>query len=234
MDARTKGASHIDGIHCPTCADHRPVDVDGGRAVYEVHGGHGLPFVRAKQPNPGSVFGLTCRVCATTALGVVYTGPNGLDLAILWSCLAGLTTKHTPPPVAYYLDQAGRCEAMGARSAAVAMYRAALEHLLHEQGFTTGMLDAKIKELVKRQAAGTGPAWAAHLDAALLSVLKELGNGAIHANGGDHTKQAAFDPGSIADIQAAVAALLEIVYEEPARASARMARLNAAAAVVQK
>ena len=75
------------------------------------------------------------------------------------STFGGLATPNTPPAVAFYLDQTSRVEAMSAYTAAVAMYRAAMESFLHERGFTSGRLKAKIDALVeadpKRSLGGT-------------------------------------------------------------------------------
>lgn len=64
----------------------------------------------------------------------------------------------------------------------ICMYRAALELLMFDKGFTKGMLDAKIKELVELIDAGQPPEWARDLDTEYLRVMKELGNAAIHPN----------------------------------------------------
>lgn len=112
-------------------------------------------------------------------------GQGGPELAVLQSCRGGLTTPQTPPAVAYYLDQAQRAQSVSARSAAVAMYRPALEHLLYEQGYKKGMLGTKLTDLEKDIAAGTAPKWAAELDTEFLALLKELGNASIHPNDGE-------------------------------------------------
>ena len=52
----------------------------------------------------------------------------------------GLAMPNTPEGVAFYLDQAAKSHSVGANSAAIAMYRGALEHLLFQQGYKTGML----------------------------------------------------------------------------------------------
>jgi hypothetical protein len=90
------------------------------------------------------------------------------------STYGGLSTPNTPPPVAYYLDQAHRARSVGALSAAAAMYRAALDQILFEQGFTEGTLGPKIGALEK-----ANPRWLANLDPAYLTVIKQIGDGAI-------------------------------------------------------
>jgi hypothetical protein len=146
--------------------------------------------------------------------------------------LGGLTTPHTPEGVAYYLDQAFRAQSVAAHSAAVAMYRAALEQLLFEQGFQRGMLREKIAALEKAVEAGTAPRWANDLDAEYLKVMKDLGNIAIHPNDGDIGRQGALDHDLIAHIMATFSELLASVYEEPILRESRLKALNAARAGV--
>jgi hypothetical protein len=159
----------------------------------------------------------------------VYRNAGRAAYAFLPESPGGLATPHTPAPVAYYLDQAYRAACVGAQSAAVSMHRAALEQLLFEQGYRTGMLAAKVEAFVKDVGAGQGPAWARHLDPDFLRVVKDLGNGAIHPNDGDITKQDAFDAQLVRAMSATFVELLERVYEEPHRRAARLASLRAAA-----
>jgi hypothetical protein len=79
-----------------------------------------------------------CLQCGTESTALLFEGPNGYELAVFPKVHGGLSTPHTPQPVAYYLDQAKRAQSVGANSAAVAMYRSALEHLLYEQATRTG------------------------------------------------------------------------------------------------
>jgi hypothetical protein len=140
---------------------------------------------------------LTCVQCDTNFTAVIYDGPDGRSLALLPSTYGGLTTPHTPPGVAYYLDQAQRSQSTGANSAAVAMFRGALEHLLFEQGFTKGTCGTKLIDLEKAVAAGTAPKWANELDGEFLQVMKKLGDGPIHPGDGDVGKQAACPKSSL-------------------------------------
>jgi hypothetical protein len=108
------------------------------------------------------------------------------------------------------------------------MGRAALEQLLFEQKFD-GMLGAQIKELLRRKEAGTAPSWAQSMDLAYVDALKEIGNGAIHSNGGNVDLQATIDEGLLNDIEAVIEFLLEEVYERPARDRERKHRLTTSA-----
>lgn len=178
-----------------------------------------------------TLFLASCRQCNTKLTIIVYAGPDGPDVAILWSVRGGLRTPATPAGVTYYLDQAARCEALGARSAAVAMYRGALEQLLHEQGYK-GMLNAKITALEKNLTDKTGPDWIHRLKPDFLRVLKDLGNGAIHPNDGDITRQQAFDTELLIGVRVTMEMLLELVYEQPGRDARLLQRLQTSAAMV--
>lgn len=208
----------VDGLFCPTCGTSRRVD---------------LSTISNDPSSLPALGAMRCRQCHKHAHGIVYAGPTGLELVIVRSVPGGVATPNTPEAVKYYLDQAGRSESAGARSAAVAMYRAALEQLLFGQGFTSGMLDAKIKALEAAIATGNGPTWGPRLDTEFLRVLKELGNGAIHTNGGDVKKQAVLDGALLLEVRATFEAVLDLIYEEPARKTASLAKLKAAAAIVK-
>ena len=108
-------------------------------------------------------------------------------------------------------------------SGAVAMYRAALEHPLHEQGYTDGMLGKRIDQLMNDPDA---PPWRDRLDAAYLGVINKLGNAAIHANDGDVGQQAAFEAELLLEVRELFIELLDEVYEQPARKARRIERLQ--------
>jgi hypothetical protein len=104
-------------------------------------------------------------------------GPKGPQWAVFPASIEGdVATPETPPGVAFYLDQAARCHSVGANSAAITMFRSALEWLLLDQGFTEPMLGPKRKALNRALEAGTAPQWASDLDPEFLDVIRQLGN----------------------------------------------------------
>jgi Domain of unknown function (DUF4145) len=224
----------VHGIHCPKCGAQRRVDIQthhlSGRLTSSATlASGGLVGGPADGPRPVSAFELSCVQCRTTATALVYEGPNGPDLVILWSHLGGLRTPHTPDGVAYYLDQAARSESVAARSAAVTMYRAACEQILLEQGFKKRMLGPKLGELEGLMTAGTAPKWASELHAEYLAVLKDLGNAATHAGDGDVSKQDELDTALLADVRIVVERLLESIYEQPLKDAGLLSRLRSKA-----
>lgn len=176
---------------------------------------------------------LRCVQCNAAYTALKYPGHHGSALIMASSVAGGLATKFTPLPVAYYLDQGHKSHAIGANSAAIAMYRAALEQLLFEQGFTVGMLNQKIAGLEAAITARTAPAWANDLDMEYLKVVKDLGNGAIHTNGGDISKQDNIDSELIVRVELMFVALLQVVYEIPQKKSANLAQLRAKATLLK-
>jgi hypothetical protein len=182
-----------------------------------------------------SVFIYRCKECDTKSTAFVYEGRPGEPHLALFSGLdGGLTTPLTPKAVSYYLDQAQRCRSMNANSAAVAMYRAALEQLLHDKGYQTGMLNEKVKMLQGEIDAGSPPTWARDLDVEYLKVMKDLGNGAIHTNGGDVHKQASLDGALLTSVEAFFNALLYMAYEAPAKKDGLKGDMQRAAALLKK
>ncbi|MGL6105526.1 DUF4145 domain-containing protein, partial [Romboutsia sp.] len=78
---------------------------------------------------------------------------------------------------------------MGAYTAAVAMYRTALENLLYDKGYQNGMLKDKIEKFEKDKKSETAPRWSDVVDEDILDKIRDLGNWAVHPNKGDITKQ---------------------------------------------
>lgn len=193
------------------------LDLSNPRAVGEVMGEHLAP----------SLFRYRCLQCSTTFAAVIYMGATGPDLAVLGTHPGGLTTPHTPPVVAYYLDQAQRARSVGANSAAVAMYRAALEALMFEQGFTPRMLGPKLAELKLRMKNGTAPKWADGLDTEFMDLIGRLGNASIHVDDPDPSKQSAIDQELLVTVNELIQLLLFTVYDAPIMGQNRMNLLRA-------
>jgi hypothetical protein len=202
-------------LHCPVCGDSRRMHLTILRKV-DASGDH-LPIL--------AIF--SCVQCDTIFTAVLYTGPEGPALAVLPSTYGGLTTPHTPKGVAYYLDQAQRAKAVGANSAAVAMFRGALEHLLFDQGYKNGMCGKKLSDLEAAVKAGTAPKWAQELDGEFLQVMKELGDGAIHPNDGNIEGQKVLDGSLIAKLTHTFQMLLFMIYELPHEKQKRLDGLKA-------
>lgn len=190
------------------------------------------PEFQLISPGAGS---LVCRECETWHTCLFEWDASGKTkiVRVVVVEATSLSTKHTPESVAYYLSQSSLSRNAGARSAAVAMARTALEHLLFEQGFK-GMLGGQITELMKRYDVGTAPPWAASLDLSLVDALRQIGNGAVHTNDGKIELQAQLDDQSLDDIEVVLEQLLEVVYERPQADAARLGRLNAKAAQFKK
>jgi hypothetical protein len=209
-----QGVQNAGVLHCPTCGDSRRMHL----------------WARLKGGNwaePPVLATLTCVQCDTLFTAVLYKSPEGKGLAILPSTYGGLTTPHTPTSVAYYLDQAQRSQSVGANSAAVAMFRAALDHLLFDQGFKKGMCGQKLAELEAGVKSNTAPKWAHDLDAEFLTVMKQLGDGAIHPNDGNVTTQLKLDSELLGRLTHTFQMLLFLIYELPHQKQMRLDALKA-------
>lgn len=219
MYCTTCGHSHrmdVAVLYGPTC---EPVEVDGQPGE--------LKYAVTEDSMAPSLYQFICGECRTRYTALVYPSLNGSSLAVFPYSGGGLSTPRTPKSVAFYLDQAHKAQSVGALSAAVTMYRAALEHILFEQGFKVRMLGPKIAALKKAIEDGNAPAWARDLDIEFVEVLGELGNYSIHPNDGDIEKQRAFDAPLVARVKDALVELLDLVYEVPARRAERLEALRA-------
>src|SRR5207249_4367980 len=92
-----------------------------------------------------SLMRFICVQCQNNWTATVYSGPSGPELAVFAPGYGSFRTAHTPEPVAFYLDQARRCESTSAFTAAIAMYRGALEQLLIHQKVKGGSLAEQLK-----------------------------------------------------------------------------------------
>jgi hypothetical protein len=208
----------VGSLHCPICGGTRKMDMNLRYRIPRISG----------QPPPPALATLQCGECGTIFTAVFYKGPSGASLAVLPSTRGGLTTPHTPVGVGYYLDQAQRAHSVGANSAAAAMFRGGLDHLLFDQGFKDGMCGKKLKDLEAAIAAGKAPKWAYELDTEFLQVMKELGDGSIHPNDGDVKKQEVLDAALIAKVRHTFEMLLFLIYEVPLKKQDRLDALKAA------
>lgn len=249
-------------LFCPRCADLRRMKIVSRYAPEDAasllntlsppknpggapsSGGCSVTIRRPSPPRPAPsalevaaqviplLASLECVQCSATFEALIYKSSEGPAIAILPSIPGGLRTVHTPTSVAYYLDQAQRAHSVGANSAAVAMYRAALEQILLEAGFQERMLGPKIKALEAKIANGSAPKWALDLEIEFLEVLKDLGNAAIHA--GDVGRQAHLDSILLRNISITFMRLLFLAYEVEHEAQSRLKSLRASAEAMRK
>jgi hypothetical protein len=210
-------------MYCPTCGEIRMMDICNtytelnDTILKNTFISNEGDSVKAQQIidrllTP-SLWNYTCRQCASTFTSLIYKGPKGQSIAVLPSCYGGLSTPNTPDSVAYYLDQANRAKSVSANSAAMAMYRAALDHILFEQGYTKGMLGARLNELEKDISNKKATRWAMDLETEFLNYLKEFGNESIHTNDGDITKQEKIDNDLLSKVDIVFSMLLFRIYE---------------------
>lgn len=181
---------------------------------------------KLKENLSASMLELSCYQCNGKMNLIIYNGSNGQDMIILSKFSNGMATQNTPKEVAYYLDQAYKSKSIGANSAAVVMYRSALEHLLYEQGYTNGMLAQKIGSLENDIKNGSDKLWIRNMDTNVLKVIKDLGNTAAHTNKGDISVQQRLDNSLINDLEVIFKILLEDVYEAELKRNELLSRLK--------
>ena len=106
-----------------------------------------------------------------------------------------------------------------------------------ENSFKQFANDSKSEEyqaIIKSIDSKKAKKWAMNLDTELLTYLKNIGDGAIHPNDGDITKQSELDNELLVQIQKAFRVLLYLVYEVPHEKQARMGMFQAKAQEFKK
>lgn len=216
-----------DKLYCPVCTKDRSVKID-----ILMHSG---PLTRLSRTKRGttsqsidtkewgpSLFVFTCQQCLLKLNCLVFdefhrTAAGGTEcstkLVVFPSKAGGLSTPHTPAEVKHFVDEAYKCQSVEAHGAAIEMYRAALEQLLHEEGYVDGLLNSKIVALEADRSAGTAKPWALDLDVEMLHILRKLGNQIAHPK--DAAALEAFDSETIIGVQEVFQFLLADIYERP-------------------
>lgn len=180
------------------------------------------------------VYETRCLQCGHKAVLVIYKAAEQIEMAVLHDTYGGCITPNTPEEVKYYIDQAFRSRSVCAYSAAMTMYRSAQEWVMHDQGYTNGMLGKKIADLQNDISNGTAPKWAMEIGTDFLEAIKEIGNGAIHTNGGDISKQKEIDKDLMEVVDIIFAELLDKIYEQPSRSNKNLSRLQQVVAQIKK
>lgn len=216
-------------IYCPKCKDTRRVRispvysplVDDREVAWSVRD------ELSREALVPSLFEYTCLECDTKFAAVIHNGPDQEPaLTVIPGTESGAGTLHTPKAVGFYLDQAHRCQIVGANSAAAAMFRAALEQLLFHEEYTVRGLGAKIDKLEADVAGGSGPGWMSVVSADVLRAMKNIGNSAIHPNDGDVEKQERLDAEALRNAKAVFAFLCDVIYEAKHRQAALLDELR--------
>jgi hypothetical protein len=212
---------------------YSPFATGGSKIHVGYSSGRALPdnIQEVAQHLAPSLFSITCLQCQMHGVVVVFRTEHEPknNVAVFTETTGGLSSPHSPDGVKFYLDQAHRSKAAAAFTSAVAMYRAALDFLMVHQGYVSGTLGAKLIKLEADNAAGKAPQWYARINPAFMSVIKELGNGSIHPNDGDISKQAVVDAALTVRVETALKRLLDVIYEDPEKDKALLAALTAPA-----
>jgi len=158
-----------------------------------------------------SLVRLDCVNCTNLFYALLYKNQDGPELVIFSVRGGGVSTPNTPVLVRYYLEQAYRAQAASAYSAALTMYRGALEQLLADKGFK-GKLQTKMTELTKKIENGSSPIWAKRLNVAAFMVIKKIADS--HAHPSELAKLQALDAAFMSNVQKAFCSLLKVAYEE--------------------
>lgn len=217
---------------CNECLENRRMKVKNINKKIERAYGENLE--KAIQENIPLIFYLECLQCKSKAYLIIYENDGQQKSVILYEKAGGCTSKNAPDGVKYYLNEAYQSKIIGAQSASMSMYRAALDFLLYEQGFTQGMLGKKISDLEAAIADNSAPKWAKEIDTEFLRAIKKIGNSSIHPNDGDILKQKEIDEKLLNIVDIVFVELLDKIYEQPIRTKNRLGLLEEKVSILNK
>jgi hypothetical protein len=145
------------------------------------------------------------------------------DIATFPSRIGGLATPHTPEIVAYFVNQAYLAQSVRAYSAALAMYRTALDKMLSSFGAKNN-LKKKIAILERQYEETRTPRWVRSLTPEALNILKEIADSQMHAN--DVVKESALEADFLHDVQIIFGFLLFKMFEEEEQKKSLKSKLD--------
>ena len=180
-------------------------------------------YIKNIYEGSSSIYVHTCRQCHNETFLIRHTVDGEPTLTFVYSTALQYDTSCVPEGVNYYMGQAFKSKSVGAYSAAMAMYRSALEFLLYENGFDEKRLFDKIKSFEDNP-----PSWATSLSSQFMDVIKDLGNSSVHPNGGDISEQEKFDFEMLEVVEETMNELIERAYILPQREKERLSVLSKA------
>ena len=213
-------------FYCNNCSDDRMMKVINVKMRENWDTNEYSNLEKGIQCNLPLVYTLECLQCKARACLIIQKMDDKIKDIILYEKSGGCASKNSPEGVKYYLNEAKLSRQIGAMSASMAMYRAALDFLLYEQGYTSGMLGKKIEKLEEDKNNAVGEKWVKEIDPQFMEAIKDIGNSSIHPNGGDIKKQEAIDEDLLNIVDAVFSELLDIIYEQPAKSKSNLEMLN--------
>lgn len=212
-------------MYCNKCGDYRTMDIFGLYIPKDTrqHGAYYIPLP--------SFFKINCRECDQKFHVILYkTDQSDSNVCVLPYSTAFIATPHTPIEVRFYLEQAFKSQIGGAYTAALPMYREALEEILSQHGYKgtddTKTCGGKLSKLQKDIISGTVPAEFKDIENGIMLILKKLGDWGVHADIGKVSDKRRIDADLCQKVSAVFTFLLEKVYEQPAKQAEIKAHLG--------
>lgn len=210
-------------LFCPKCESNQRVDL---RILFanNITGCLGKD-ITAKHLAP-SFYKLTCRRCNSDFIAYIFMPNKKPILAITSLAYGGVSTKHSPDSIRTYLDEAYRCQSVGAHIASIMLYRSVLDIILRENGFTGSVLGRKIEDMVNKMKDNTAPEWTKDIDIEEFQKLNEVASATVHAS---EKLTADLDENSsayAAILKHVIVNIIQIVYEKPGILAARKIELT--------
>lgn len=180
-------------LFCSRCVDLVEVEVQALYAGGDIpdagqHAGPPLAPLPLRSP---SLFAYRCKRCARTWYALLAIAPPESQTdelyplrrsrLVLLPVTPALTSQSVDPEANFYFREAETARYAGAHTAAMAMYRSAVEAFLGSIGFQDRSLDHRIAAFEAARANGTLPADLQQLPQPALNAVRIIGNFAVHA-----------------------------------------------------
>lgn len=189
-------------IYCPVCKDYMYSEI----MVY----GHSPNALKCK-----------CRQCHHDIIMINHLVDNVSKISTIYDVMNYDMCSLIPKSVNYYMGQAFMCKSVGANSAALAMYRSALEWVLEDKGYKNGTLNDKIELFNNKPPENVG-----HIDIKYMTVIRKLGNKSVHSNDDNIDLQYSLDDAFVNDVGLTMEMIIEAIYVIPDKNEKRLLKIS--------
>jgi hypothetical protein len=123
------------------------------------------------------VFKIRCAICRQESILIFFSEKEKYKVISIFPEGDCADKKNIPPEVGYYITQAERSRSVGANSAALVMYRSAIEHILWQNGYDSSsgrLLGERIGKLKRDIENDLIPQWAKRIEMDYLDIIVRL------------------------------------------------------------
>ena len=179
--------------------------------------------IRGLSINPQSkheyIYKHTCAQCENEIFLIKHPVDGQSSLTFVYNAEIQYDWSCVPDGINYYMAQAFKSRSVGANSAAMAMYRSALEWLLFSLGFKEKDLNIRIDQFEESE-------YSEKIGTEFMDILRLLGNNAVHVNDGDLSLQKSFDDDLLNSTEELLNELINQIFIGPEEHKKRVEKMK--------